>query len=682
MGPHEPPEPRRSPTLGIPMRPLFVILLVAGAVAALLFALTSLTGGGDDSGQDRIVTPPADRVLAAETAPGELLVPGRMAQELPDATGARRAVDTGEEIQVATDGYIAGIVVDSGEGPVAGALVQLIRQKGAGQFAALQQMLGNRPTPKPVKETNTDELGGFRFDRVQPGGDWTLVVLHKEFSRTVVGPIEVRKTGGATERVVLDRGFEIFGVVTDAGSKMPLAGAHVVLDNPAAAFMPSTRLSPDRLETVSGPDGTYSIPNIPPANRALTVTMEGFATQIDQRSVIFTDVEETRRRVDIEMQPGYLIAGRVVGPDGSGVPGVQVDAIGNGTPSSRGSALSKQGGEFLISDLAEGRYTLRVVADGYDRDPLQADAGDRNVEIKLSARGGLMGVVLRPGGGPVRDFQLKIRQLHPTNVAFGHVHLEKNVTGSKDGTFVVEGLKPGSYVVQADARGFASSFSGAAVVEEGLTTPDVQVIMSKGGTVVGQVLDPETKQPLPGVKVTTQNTNWIDSDFTIFLDAMAPTAITRANVTTDEEGRFKIELMTPEAYQLTFKKDGYTATILNGIEVGTDQTLDLNLVSLTRGGTVRGTAYLASGEPAANVRVSLKPLDEGQMFHGASSRSDAEGRFLLSNIAAGRYALSCASAPKPGVSPLMSVVDMEKSKVEIEILNGEEYLQDLYLGGN
>ena len=674
------PEPRRSPTLDRSMRPLLVLLLVAGAVAALLFALTLLSDEGGGPTEEQIVMPSAVPTLAAEQTNGELRVPSRMAEEIPPVATGRTVVEGDEEPHVAADGFIAGIVVDSEEAPVEGAVVQLIRQKGVGQLATLQQLLGNLPAPRPVKEVSTDVEGSFRFDRVSPGGDWALVVQHGEFSRVVVGPIEVRSTGGATERIVLDRGFEIFGVVTAAGSGMPLGGAHVVLDNAAASFLPSTRPSPDRLETVSGEDGSYTIANIPAANRTLTVSMEGFATQIDQRRVNFAGGGDLSRRIDVELLPGELIAGRVIGPDGAGVPGVQVDALGSGAPSSRGSTLSNQGGEFLIPDLAAGRYTLRVTAAGYDCDPLPADAGERDVLVKLHGRGGLMGTVVRPTGGPVRDFHVKVRQLHPTNVALGALTLEKGVSGSKDGSFVVEGLKAGSYVVQADARGFASSFSTAVDVEEGLTTPGVQVVMSRGGTIVGRVLNPETKQGIAGVKVTTQVTNWVDSDLTNLFDAVAPTALTRATVATDDEGRFEIARVTPETYQVAIRKGGYTVTILNGVEVGADVKTDLGEITLARGGTVRGTAHLAGGDSAANVRVSLQPLDAGPSTRGATVRSDAEGRFLFENIAGGRYSLSCALPAKPGAGPFATMLEMEKSKVEIEVVEGAECVQDIHMG--
>ncbi|MEW6071587.1 MAG: carboxypeptidase-like regulatory domain-containing protein [Planctomycetota bacterium] len=663
------------------MRPLFVILLVAGAVAALLFALTSITGNPADSGSEGLV-PPAQGTVAAGRPPADLELPAGMASPLTaEATPPRAVVDTGEETQVASDGFIEGLVVDSAQAAVAGARIQLIRQKGSGAFMELQLLISDRPAPRPIKEAETSEEGTFRFDRVPAGSDWALVVTHASYSRKVVSGIQVRPTGGTSERIELDEGFEIYGVVYGPG-KNPLAGARLVLDNPAAAFMPSARTSPDRLEAVSGLDGSYAIKNIPPANRALTVTLEGYATQIDQRSVTFAGTQERRKRVDIDMMPGYPIAGRVIGPDQAGVPGVQIEAIGSGTPASRGSAISKQGGEFLITDLAEGRYTLRVVADGFDRDPLQADANDRDVLIQLSARGGLMGVVVDADGALLRDYRLTVRGLHPTNVAFGPVHGEQTVSGSKDGSFVVGGLKPGSYVVQADARGYASSFSDAAVVEEGLTTPNVVVRMSRGGTIVGIVVDMSSKTPIAGAKVTTNTTGWLESDFTNLLDAMTPTALTRVTATTNAEGRFEIRLVTPEKYQLRVKHEGFTEAIVNEVEATADVVTDIGLIALTQGATIRGTAYLASGEPATGARVALRPLDGDGTYHSVASKTDANGRYLLANVAAGRYALSCAAEPKPGQSPLIVVVDMERSRVEIQVSDGEELVQDLYLGGN
>jgi len=662
------------------MRPLAVLILTVGAVAALIFALTSIMGDGGDSGRTNIVTPPAQEAAAVKDSGVGDLPPVEPAPRFPEpGADDRNVVEVLPGAESNSIGGIEGTVVDPDGQAVAGALIQLIRQKGAGQFASIRMLISNEPAPRPVKEMMTNEAGFFRFERVRPGKDWHLVANHDEFSRKVAGPIAVHQEGTAKELIKLDPGFEVYGYVLDASNRMALAGAQIILDNPAAAFLPSNRKSPDRIETVSGADGSFTIKNIPGDNRTVTVHMESYATRVDTSLVTFGGAAERRKKIDILMEPGFAIAGRVVDSKGVGVQNVLIDAIGNGpTTSSRGETVSTEGGEFFLADLAEGRYTLRVEAQGYDVDPLQADAGERDILIELRSQGALRGVVVNAEGEPVPSFALTVRVSHPTNRSFGHIQAKQTVSGQKDGSFLVEGLKADTYVVQADVRGYASSFSDPVVVEEGITTPDVLVRMSKGGTLIGQVIDQSTKEPIAGVKVKTAATGWVESEFTEILGALAPSALTDVTVRTDREGRFEIKLVTPDAYQLSFRRDGFTTLYMNKIQVDPDVVTDIGTVSMTAGATITGTAYLENGESAAHAFVGLRPMDNQQLHNSAKVRSDADGRFVLTNVAPGQYQLSCRSATKTGFG---AAVDSQKSMVEIDVVDGGEYVQDLHIGG-
>jgi 5-hydroxyisourate hydrolase-like protein (transthyretin family) len=668
------------------MRPIAVLLLVIGAIAALVFALSSIMGG-DDGGTTNVVQPAVTSVATDITKD---VVMDRMAPALnaPEEE-TRVAVDVASDVVGAIDSFLGGVVVGGiDEAVVPGATVQLVRHRGNATFAALQRLLNDQPAPKPLKETTTDAKGQFRFDRVQPGRDWGLVVVHEEYARALVGPILVTKDKGAIEKVRLHPGFEVFGVVLDDGTGGPLEGALIVLDSPAAAFLPSTRKSPDRLETLSTADGSFSIRNVPLESRTLIVSREGYATQIDQRAAEpprgmnrRTREDQSNRRLEIRMKAGRVMAGRVIQPDGRGVEGVEITALGNSTSKvSRGIGVSKADGEFLIADIGEGRYTLSITASGYDCEPLQAEAGDRNVIIELKPQGGIRGVVLKPDGTPLRSYHLIVRQEHPTSKAFGAERSKQNVKNSRDGSFFVSGIKAGTYFVQADCRGFASSFSDPVVVQEGQNTPDVVVRMSAGGTLTGQVVDMKTGEPVPGVKIRTNTTGWIDSDFTNFLGALAPSAITKVEGITNKEGRFEIKLVTPEAYQLRFSCRGYTDAIMNDVAAVADLVTDVGLVAISRGATIHGTAYQSSGEPAGGVDVMLSPIGDQPRFSGGKAQADSEGHFVLSNVAAGRYKISCSSRPQPGASPLVAVADMQRSAVEIEVFDGDEFTQDLYMG--
>src|SRR5262249_45162567 len=117
------------------------------------------------------------------------------------------------------------------------------------------------------------------------------------------------------------------------------------------------------------------------------------------------------RTQDFDLEPGLVIAGKVVGPDQRGIPGIELEAMSqSGTVNSGGTAKSAAGGEFLIEGLAEGIYTVRVTATKYDANPLQrVEAGNTNVTIALFELGVVTGKVVGPEGQPIPNFTVKAR---------------------------------------------------------------------------------------------------------------------------------------------------------------------------------------------------------------------------------------------------------------------------------
>ena len=120
------------------MRPLAVLILVLGAAAALLFAVTSLTGSGERSAEaagPTVVKPATARPTpAAQVDP--VATPDFPTEEVPK-TADREIVAT-ESGQAAPGSYanwLEGVVRDEQGVPIANAQVQLFERKVVSQFA-------------------------------------------------------------------------------------------------------------------------------------------------------------------------------------------------------------------------------------------------------------------------------------------------------------------------------------------------------------------------------------------------------------------------------------------------------------------------------------------------------------------------------------------------------------------
>ena len=667
------------------MRPLAVLILVLGAAAALLFAVTSLTGS--DARQSNAAAPNVVQPTTADPRPSEtvdpVVEPDVVRDEVPK-TAPREAIEVEPGVAAlgAFNNWIDGTVRDEQGVPIANAEVQLFERSVVSPFADVLLAMNGKGDDKPHKTTRTGGDGYFTFKKLSPGPNWSLVVTHEEFSRKEVGPVDVPQEGGIAEEVVLESGYVLQGYVREERTGGPVMRASVQLLNPALVFGPPRPGAPDASLAAAETDerGFFRFANVNPGQFALICTAPSYGTQIHYNINIAGAAERTVEK-DFNLQPGTIIAGRVLGPDREGVEGVYIDAIGNShDPGSKSSAVSKAGGEFVLENLNEGFYTLRMVAPGWDVDPmLRVEAGSTDVEIQLFEQGAVVGqVVDGETGRGLSDFGLIVRKLNKQSKAWGAKVAEQKFKGKKDGAFNLGGISEGTYVIQGDVRGYASSFSEPFTITQGMTTPDIVVRMTRGGTLKGRVIDSYTGDPIAGAEITTNDNNYIDSEFTALLSGLQPSALTRAKIRTDSEGRFEVKLMTPETYQVKVSAGGYTPSVTNNVRVGDGLPTDLGMVQLAKGATVVGFVYDSDGRPVKGCNVSLSRQDN-RMWGNVQGRTDAQGRFELRNAPAGEYKLA-ASRPRSGSdNPFITILDMKNSEIELSVVDGQTVEQNLHL---
>lgn len=667
------------------MRPLAVLILVLGAAAALYFALTSITGPGTQAAGAATpsVARPADATPRPDV-PLDGVVPPDVPVEKPRTTAPDRDVveaAAGEEVRGAFANWLDGHVLDPEGLPVADAQVELYERQIVSQFADVIRVMNNAPEGQPYKRTKTDGAGYFRFGALKPGRNWSLAVAAENYSRKEVGPIDVPADGGVSEDVRLDPGFVLQGYVREKLSGAAVFDAVVTLENPALIYAPpAQRGSADRMEARTDERGYYRFANISPGQRAMMCMASGYGTQI-LYNINFAGSTEKTLSQDFLLEEAMLIAGRVMGPDRAGVADVTIEAFGNThEPGCRSIAVSKAGGEFLLEGLNEGFYTLKATAQGWDVDPvMRVEAGTTNVEIQLYEQGAVIGkVVDGETGRAITDFRCTVRKLNKQSLAWGAQIAVADFQGRSDGSFQMGGISEGMYVIQGDARGYASSFSQEFTVTQGLTTPDVEVRMSRGGTLKGRVVDANTGEPIARADVRTNDNNHIDSEFTNLLTGLQPSAVTKASVKTDSDGRFEIRLVTPETYQVQVSSGEYTQLVMNDVRVGDGLSTDLGILELARGATVRGTVFGEDGQPAAGCSVSLTRNDN-RLWGNIQGRTDSSGRFELRNAPAGDYRLAASRPRESQDSPFATILDMRNSEVQVTIVDGVDVEQNLYI---
>jgi len=690
----------RSPLASTPMRPLLVLLLVLGALAALFFALTTLGNGPRGNGRGGVEVA-APETKKTESRPEALEAPAAVRTEAEQPVdGGRAAVlpEAGPRNRNVPFGVLSGVVQDEQGVPIAAATVSLLNTKPSPLGSEDTFLLRGIDPPKPVQQLATDPEGRFRFERLDPLKDWSLVVTHERYLRYETDTVvPVPEGGERRERITLFPGLTCSGVVRDASTKQPIEGATLVVESAMAAT--NRRKSPGRLETKTDAQGAYVFYNTslsPQQARILTVSAPGYATQVINNFAMaalgepearFKNVQRDARLEsklqDFDLARGLSIAGRVLRPDRRGAPGIEVEAMNQaGTVGSVGRDVTAENGEFLIEGLAEGIYLVRVVPTGnFDAPALQRiEADSKDVVIELFEKATVVGRVLDPSGQPLARFHVKARTANELSKAFGAVMAQRSVKDSKDGTFELSGLPEGSFVIEATAEGYAASFSERFDATQGLATTDIVVTMTRGGELRGQVIDATTGAGLSGAEVATLDNNFIEGDLFELFSALEPTALTKTSVFTDAEGRFAIERMTPGEYQVQIKVRGFSTLTTNDVAVLDGQVTELPLQRLGKGARITGVVLGADNGPLAGATVQLTPADPSQVQGHRQTRTDGEGRFLIDNARPGNYELS-AMRPNSGTgNPFEAIGDLQQSRMDVTVDDNGTYDFKLRLG--
>jgi hypothetical protein len=682
------------------MRPLLVLSLVVGALAALFFALTTLGDGPRGGGRGGVEV--AAPVAKTET-PAQLEAPTAQRSDAePTAIENSRTVvqpEAGPRNRNVPFGVLAGIVLDEAEVPIAGATISLLNVKPSNSLNSEDAyLLKGIDPPKPLQKVVTEQDGRFRFERLDPLKDWSLVVTHERYQRYETDTaVPVPEGGERNERITLIPGLTCSGVVSDAQTRQPIAGALLVVESAMAAT--SRRKSQSRLEAKTDAQGAYVFYNTslsPQQARILTVSAPGYATQVinnfamaalSEPSKRFKNVQggvQAESKVqDFELERGLTIAGRVVRPDRRGATGIEVEAMNQaGTIGSIGRDVSAENGEFLIEGLAAGIYLVRVVPTGnFDAPALQrVEADSKDVVLELFEKATVIGQVVDSSGKPLSRFTVKARTSNELSRAFGAVMAQRSVKDSKDGTFELSGLPEGSFVIEASSEGFAPSFSEPFDTTQGLATTDIVVRMSRGGELRGQVIDAYTGQGLAGAEIATLDNNYIEGDLFELFSALEPTALTKTSVFADADGRFAIELMTPGEYQVQVRVRGYSTVVTNDVLIVDGQVTELPTQRVAKGARIAGVVLSADNQPLAGSTVQLTPADASEVQGHRQTRTDGEGRFTLDNVRPGDYELS-AMRPNSGQgNPFEAIGDLQQSRMDVTVEDSGTYDFKLRLG--
>ena len=474
---------------------------------------------------------------------------------------------------------------------------------------------------QPVAYSAPD--GRYVVRNVPPEEQIEVSAVRKGIPAGTAGPFKL--ASGELKRgvtIVLPRGITLTGKVIDRDGR-PIDGVVIILypaeeaaGGPMRRVIMRGRPGSERDTNVeTKADGTFVL-QLKPGSYGFTFQRAGFAGKHVRGITVTADPEP----LEVTLDRGVEIAGKVVRSDGSGVPDVNIVLMSE-IPRSE-PVLTAPDGSFSVSDLSPGPVMLIAMkSEEFIRETRNVSAPASNVVIEVAPGGRIEGRVVDKSGRPVSQYRISAaNEMGGGGMMFRGPSMNKSFD-SEDGSFIFENVPLGRIDLTVEAAGFVTGRSAGLVVEEGKLLKNIEIVLEPGVRLHGKVTGPDGS-PLAGAMIREET----NTSPPITRSDAAPRS------TSDGAGEYMLEGMGLGEKSVVFERDGYLTerkTVnLSGKEVRLD-------VRLGRGKEVAGTVVDEQWMPVANANVTA--VSGVQDAGTRSSRTGSNGVFRFEGLPAGRY---------------------------------------------
>jgi hypothetical protein len=301
------------------------------------------------------------------------------------------------------------------------------------------------------------------------------------------------------------------------------------------------------------------------------------------------------------------VGGVVLDPDGRPAAEAFVECVGGADEAVKHTRTTDAEGRFVLPPEAAGCRATAHAPTSEPSDPVVLAAGMGNV-LRLARAGGISGIVVDEAGAPVPSFWIGVESFvakdGESEVSAGG---RTRKVDSPDGTFTLEGLFAGRYVLSAASEGLPPGKSDGVDVERGRVTPYARIVLARGATLTGVVTDAQTGRPIAGAAVA--------------LDAFSGVgyAANRGVVLaiTDAAGAFTLEGIPSGVFSVKVDAASYRQKIATGLDTHGGRALrqDLALTPQDDGG---------ARSELTGIGAMLAPSPKGVMVAGIVAGGPAE----------------------------------------------------------
>jgi hypothetical protein len=561
------------------------VVVVLGLILLVVFVLTWLMDGLLNTNGKRSPQIPAqlDTPTLAE----------------PFIEGSAQETVQGEALEESAedDVDVFGVVWNEEGEPVAGASV--VASQG-------ERGVAEKKTPSVTLEDGTYALKGLRLNNPLP---YKIVASADGYALTASMPFYFDKAPKEVE-IILSRGSSIRGRVTTNEGEA-IEGATLKLsDTAGVAYLSQIA------ETSAG--GEYAFANVSPAEYNIHAQANYYS---DEEKFLRVSPNDSEYEVDFDLDyyGGVFVKGKVIDKEtGQPIRGAHVSCL------QMLEEITGKNVEYSTYTPADGRFRLGgfydgvpieelwISKDGYDTKEIRPASFEIDYVIELKPLlqedyelGWISGRVLdRASREPVNTFQVA---LLGGRGSIGPLSKESCIATktfhSVDGSFLFSNLKESSYYLQISASGYATEVYKVSINQRDMT-PEVEVTLGPGATVTGAVYDLYTRNPIPGVRISTGHMKNAGT-----LGRTTPAY----GVLTDEQGFYRLTAVPVGSQYVLASHPDYALGISKEINTQAGEELSGVDLFLGQGGSVEGR-IIDPFRKQKGVEIGFQPVDSSEFM--------------------------------------------------------------------
>ncbi|MDG2149336.1 MAG: carboxypeptidase-like regulatory domain-containing protein [Planctomycetota bacterium] len=420
------------------------------------------------------------------------------------------------------------------------------------------------------------------------------------------------------------------------------------------------------IDATSGPDGSFEMSEVPIGRDYVLVGEHPDYAQTELMG-LHLQAKRDLTGVILRMEGGATVEGAVTSIHGGPIEGARVelfDAIATVQlpPEQRRPwkiVFTDINGDYAFDHVSATSLKVRVLAQDYESQSrmlsfaLDARASDRTVDFELKDGMSLPGRVVDEQGRGIPNVRIEATSL--TKDYQGTAIAQSD----RSGTFLLDGMGDQNYYqLRATATGYSNKIEPKVHTDEG----ELLIQMEKRLLVEGQVVD-HTGAPIRSYTLTLMRA----------AKNRDPLTLNDTRNFSSPDGRFVFDNLDPGDYALEARAKGLAPSWSESFAIlRQDEPPQPLVITLGRGGTLRGSVRNSRGESVPGAVIRLNPNNYLNTLHvifshlsdvkepGFKTKTDENGAFVLSNIRAGVYQIA---ATDTGSAPVtvndVSIVDDE-----------------------